>query len=97
MQLSSSLRKSFDRLRMVSKVELQGSSILKTWIPAFAGMTIILKAQNALACSACFFGDPSDKMNQGLRGGIFFLLFVLLGILFLFAKFFIGIARRSKS
>ena len=58
---------------------------------------IFLKVQNALACSACFLGDPSDKMNQGLRGGIFFLLFILLGVLFLFAKFFIGIAKRSKS
>ena len=49
-----------------------------------------------LACSVCFWGSAKDPANIALRMGIITLLVVLLGILGLFAKFFLTIKKRSK-
>lgn len=66
--------------------------LLSSLIIAF----ILSSAKLASACSVCFFGDPTEKANIALRNGILALLVVLLGVLTLFIKFFLGIAKRSK-
>ncbi len=54
------------------------------------GLTTLLIAQPALACSVCSGGDPNSSMNQGVQAGVLVLLGVIgvvltgLGSLFLF-------------
>ncbi len=52
--------------------------------------------RSVYACSVCFGGASSDPVNIGLRNGVIFLLGIVLLVLALFAKFFIGIRKRSK-
>jgi len=51
---------------------------------------------NMLACSVCYFGVPEDPMNVSLSMGILFMLAILVVVLSLFAKFFLGVRKRSK-
>jgi len=48
------------------------------------------------ACSVCFYGDSSQKAVVALRNSVLLLLVVLLGVLAIFVKFFISVAKRSK-
>ena len=50
----------------------------------------------AQACSICFFGDPTQKINVALRWAIVTLLIILLFVMVFFVKFFMSVARRSK-
>jgi len=56
----------------------------------------LMLAKTTQACSVCFYGDPTDKMNIALRQGIVALLIVLMVVLGLFIKFFLNVAKRSK-
>ncbi len=40
------------------------------------GLSALLTAEPALACSVCFGGDPGSSMNQGAQAG----MLVLLGV-----------------
>lgn len=51
---------------------------------------------NMLACSVCYFGPPDDPMNMSLRAGIIFMLAILVVVLGTFAKFFLGVRKRSQ-
>jgi len=51
---------------------------------------------NIYACSVCFFNAPDDPMNISLRAAIIVMLLLLAFVLGLFAKFFLGIRKRSK-
>jgi len=53
-------------------------------------------ANEAIACSICFYGDPTEKMNVALRWGIVALLGALVVLMVLFIKFFISVSKRSK-
>ena len=61
----------------------------------FSG-AVLTSAQMGYACSMCFFGSPKDPANIALRGGVLTLLFILLGVLGGFIKFFLDIRKRSK-
>ncbi len=50
----------------------------------------------SLACTACFYGDPDDPANKSLRASVIVLLLFILGLLGLFARFFINVRRRSQ-
>ncbi|MCA9400808.1 MAG: hypothetical protein KC713_04215 [Candidatus Omnitrophica bacterium] len=52
--------------------------------------------QSADACTACFYGDADNPQNKALRVGILVLLAVLIVVLGLFVKFFLGILKRNK-
>ena len=45
------------------------------------GLASLLIAQPALACSACFAGDPDSSMNQGVQAGMLVLLGVVCVVL----------------
>ena len=49
-----------------------------------------------LACSICFYGSPNSTANIALRAGVLALLIILLGVLTIFAKFFLNIRKRAK-
>jgi len=51
---------------------------------------------NIYACSVCFFGAKDDPMNVSLRASIVCMLIILAVVLGLFAKFFLGVRKRSK-
>ena len=63
---------------------------------AFHALALLLIPRVGEACSVCFAGDPTQKASVALRNSVIFLLAVLLGVLALFAKFFISVAKRSK-
>ena len=62
-------------------------------ILSFVFLTI---PKTSLACSVCFFGDPSNQMNIALRAGVLTLLFIVLAVLGGFIKFFLDIYKKSK-
>ncbi len=57
---------------------------------------IVHSLSECLSCSVCFFGSANDPANIAMRVGIITLLVILLGVLGLFAKFFLTIKKRSK-
>ena len=57
--------------------------------------TILIGAQPSEACSVCF-GDPKSLTMQGVRFGILFLLFMVIFVLSLFARFFMKFQERAK-
>lgn len=48
------------------------------------------------ACTACFYGDPDEPANRSLRAGVLVLLLIVLGMLALFARFFLNMKKRSQ-
>lgn len=58
-------------------------------------ITITVMTSNSWACSVCFYGEADDPMNKGLRAGIIALFVVLVLVLGLLAKFFLGVRKRS--
>ena len=60
----------------------------------FALFTLV--AQNAVACSMCFFGSPNNKANIALRVGVLTLLIIVVAVLATFAKFFLDIRKRTQ-
>ncbi len=67
-----------------------GSTSLATLI----GLTILLMAQPALACSVCF-GDPNSQMTQGVQAGVLVLLGVVGVVLAGIASLLIFWMRRA--
>jgi len=57
---------------------------------------LLMQSSIVQACSVCFFGDPNDAQNKGLRAGIMVLMGVLLTVMFCFIKFLINFRRRSQ-
>jgi hypothetical protein len=63
----------------------------------FAGILIVLLwAVPSFACSACFYGDPTQKSIVAVKWGVFTLLAAVVSVLFAFIKFFIGFNKRSQ-
>ena len=50
----------------------------------------------ASACSVCFSNTPNTSMTFALRMGVLALMVVLLGVLGVFAKFFINVKNRTE-
>jgi len=71
----------------------ESRNIMKSLLGTFLFLMI---AKTTQACSVCFYGDPTEKMNVALRQGIIVLLVVLIVVLGLFIKFFLSVAKRSK-
>jgi len=65
-------------------------------LSAFSAIVLLLLPKIGEACSVCFAGDPTQKASVALRNSVIFLLIVLLGVLALFTKFFISVAKRSE-
>jgi len=69
-----------------------------TFYKLFIGLNFVLtlnSGQIALACTTCFNGDANDPMNKSLSFSMLALLVVLVTVLGLFAKFFLGVRKRS--
>ena len=65
-------------------------------IPLAVAAPVLLRAQPALACAACF-GKADSTLAHGMNMGIFALLFVV-GVMWVaFGAFFIYLARRAKA
>ena len=60
----------------------------------FAGFSFL--ADSAQACSACFFGDPTQKTLVAARWGAIILLTIVFSILALLIKFAINFSKRAK-
>ena len=60
------------------------------------GLTALLLAQPALACSVCVGGDPNASMNQGVQAGMLVLLGVIGVVLTALAAVMIFWMRRAK-
>lgn len=56
-----------------------------------------IAVSNSYACTVCFYGDPSQAANKGLRAGVLILLAFIVVVLVLFARFFIQVNRRAQS
>ena len=69
--------------RLFSLIALMGAALL-LWTP-----------QRAWACPVCF-GDPNSPMAIGASWGIALLLGVTLGVLAVFAGFFLYLLKRSR-
>ena len=69
--------------RLFSLITLMGAALL-LWTP-----------QRAWACPVCF-GDPNSPMAIGASWGIALLLGVSLGVLYVFAGFFLYLLKRSR-
>ncbi|MEE2790361.1 MAG: hypothetical protein VX453_01865 [Acidobacteriota bacterium] len=69
--------------RLFSLITLMGAALL-LWTP-----------QRAWACPVCF-GDPNSPMAIGASWGIALLLGVTLGVLAVFAGFFLYLLKRSR-
>ncbi len=65
-----------------------------TSLATFIGLTILLMAQPALACSVCY-GDPNSAMTQGAQAGVLVLLGVIGAVLTGFASLLIFWMRRA--
>ncbi len=59
------------------------------------GLASLLIAQPALACSACFSGDPDSSMNQGVQAGMLVLLGVVCVVLTGLASLLLFWVRRA--
>jgi len=59
-------------------------------------LTCLLSTQLSYACSVCFYGDPNDPVNQGLKAGVLLLLGVLLVVMILLVTFFVNFSKRAK-
>ncbi len=55
-----------------------------------------LWAVPAQACSACFYGDPTQKSIIAVQWGVATLLMAVLGVLLAFLKFFISFNKRAQ-
>ena len=66
-------------------------NIVGFFIVAFLGQPSL-----AAACSVCFNGTPNTSMTFALRMGVLALMVVLLGVLGVFAKFFINVKNRAR-
>jgi hypothetical protein len=56
----------------------------------------LLIAGPSYACSACFYGDPSQKTLIAAKWGVLSLLIILLGVMAGFIAFFINFIKRSS-
>ncbi len=50
----------------------------------------------AQACSACFYGDPTQKSIIAAQWGVMTLLLAVVGVLLAFIKFFISFNKRAQ-
>ena len=58
---------------------------------------LVLAPTLADACTMCFYGDPDEPANRSLRAGVLVLLLIVLGMLALFARFFLKLKKRSQN
>ncbi len=59
-------------------------------------MTNLFYAIPSFACSACFYGDPTQKSIVAVKWGVLTLLIAIVSVLIAFIKFFIGFNKRSQ-
>ena len=64
-------------------------------IPIFVLALSLAGVKLSYACAVCF-GDPVSSIMQGIKFGIISLLLILIGVLSLFAHFFIEFQKRAK-
>lgn len=66
------------------------------WLCLLPAAALLLRADAAHACAACF-GKSDSPLAQAMNWGIFSLMAVIVSVLVCIAGFFVFIARRSAA